>query len=127
MVVADDEFDASQPAAFERQEKVAPARPALAIGELDGQDLPPAILVDRHRDQHRLADDNPGLAHLLVACIEDQVGKVLIEPPLGKGTQALVEGLVDRADRRGREAVPAQYLGYRLDLARRNTLHVHLC
>ena len=50
-----------------------------------------APFVDRHGDQHRLADDNAGLAHLLVARIEDQVGKVLIEPPLGKRTQALVE------------------------------------
>ena len=40
--------------------------------------------------------------------------------------QTLVDRFIDRADRRGREAVPAQRLGHRLDLARRNALNVHL-
>ena len=126
MVVADDKLDADEPAGFERQEKVAPARSALAIGELDCQDLAPAVFVDRHRDQHRLADDDPGLAHLLVACIEDQIGIVLAQPPLGKRPQTLVERFVDRADRGCGKTVAAQRLGHRLDLARRNALHVHL-
>jgi hypothetical protein len=36
---------------------------ALAVGELDRQDLPAAVPVDPDRDQHRLAGDHAGLAH----------------------------------------------------------------
>jgi hypothetical protein len=71
MIVGDDELDAGEAAGFQPREEVAPARSALAIGELDRQDLAPAILVDRHRHQDRLADDDSGLAHLLVARVED--------------------------------------------------------
>jgi hypothetical protein len=63
-----------------------------------------------------LADDDPGLAHLLVARVEDQTGVVLIEPPLSKRPQAVVERLVDRADRLSREPVFAQRFGHRFDL-----------
>jgi hypothetical protein len=39
MIVGDDKFDAKQPALLGPQQKIAPARPALAIGELDTEDL----------------------------------------------------------------------------------------
>src|SRR5271170_3620683 len=48
-------------ARYERVE-IAPARPALAVGELDRQYLAAAIPVDADRDQHRLAGDHAGLA-----------------------------------------------------------------
>ena len=99
MIVADDELDAGETAGFQPREKVAPARSALAIGELHRQDLPSAILVDSHRHQHRLADNDPGLTHPLVARVEDQIGITLIEPSLGKRLQALVKRFVDRTDR----------------------------
>ena len=73
VIVGDDELDAEQAALLERQEKIAPARAALPIGEIDAQDLPLPVAVDRHRDQHRLAEDHPGLAHILVAHIENEI------------------------------------------------------
>ena len=47
--------------------KSPPARPALAVGELDRQHLTAAVPVDADRDQHRLAGDHAGLAHPLSA------------------------------------------------------------
>ena len=91
VIVRDDELDAKQSALVEHQEKIAPARPALAVGDIDPDDLASALAVDRHRDQHRLADDDPGLAYPLVARIQDQIGEGLAKPPLGKGPQSLVE------------------------------------
>jgi len=63
MIVSDDELDAVQTARLERQQEVPPARAALAIGELDRQDLTAPVPVDADRDQHRLADDHAALAH----------------------------------------------------------------
>src|SRR6516165_4936286 len=74
MMVGDDKLDAGETARLQPGEELAPARPALAVGKLDREDLPPTVLVDRHRNQHGLADDDPGLAHLLVARVKDQVG-----------------------------------------------------
>jgi hypothetical protein len=66
----------------------------------------PAVPADADRQQHRLIADHPGLAHALIARIQDQVGIGLFEPPAGELGQLIVELDVDRADRRGREAVP---------------------
>ena len=38
MIVGHDEFDAVQTAYLQSQQEIAPARPALAVGELDRQD-----------------------------------------------------------------------------------------
>ena len=67
-----------------------------------------------------------GLANPLIAGIQDQVRAGLVQPPARELGQAFVELHVDRADRRGREAVAAQLLGDRLDLAGRHALDVHL-
>ena len=40
MIVRDYEFDAGQASLAKTQKKVAPARPALAVGKLHGEDLP---------------------------------------------------------------------------------------
>jgi hypothetical protein len=93
---------------------------------LDPQHAAPAVPADRHRDQHRLAADDPCLPHPLVAGIQDQVGVGLLEAAAGELGQAHIQPLVDRADAGGGEAVTAQLLGDRLDLPRRDPLHVHL-
>jgi hypothetical protein len=64
-----------QTARLQPQQEIPPARSALAVGELDRQHLAAAVPVDADRDQHGLADDDPGLAHPLVARVENQVGK----------------------------------------------------
>ncbi|BCH05295.1 hypothetical protein MesoLj131b_72940 (plasmid) [Mesorhizobium sp. 131-2-5] len=126
MVVGHDQFDAPEAARLQRDEEVPPGRAAFAIGHLHGQDLAPPIPVDADCDQHRLAHDDAGFAHLLVAGIEDKVGKGLLKRALGKGLQALVQPLVDGRDRRGRERMAAQLFGDRFDLPGRHALHIHL-
>src|SRR5438094_4941304 len=126
MVIGDDQLDAVQAALAQAEQQVLPGGAAFAIGHLDGEDLAPAVPVDADRDQHRLADHDAALAHLLVAGIDDEIGKGLIKPPAGKGGQARIEPLVDRRDRRGRAGMAAQLLGDRFYLPGRDTLDVHL-
>src|ERR1700731_1993775 len=75
MIVGHDKFDAMQTTGLQPEQEIAPARPALAVGELDRQHLTAAVPVDADRDQHRLAGDHAGLAHPLVARVEDQIGE----------------------------------------------------
>ena len=79
MVVGHHELDPVQAALLQPEQEVAPARPALPVGELDPQHAASAVPADRHRDQHRLAADHPGLADALVTGIEDQVRIGLLE------------------------------------------------
>jgi hypothetical protein len=123
MIVGHDQLDAFEAAPLQADEKVPPGRAALATGHLDAQDLAPPVPVDAHRDQHRLAHDDASLAHLLVAGIEDEIGKGLVKRAFGKSLQALVQPLVDGRDRRGREGVAAQLFRDRLHLAGRHALH----
>jgi hypothetical protein len=99
MIVGDHQFDAPQAASFQPDEEVLPGRAALAAGYLDRQNLPPSVPVDANGDQHRLAHHDAGLAHLLIAGIEDQVSKGLLKRAFGKGLQAFVQPLVNRRDR----------------------------
>ena len=78
-----------------RQEEVLPGRSALAIGDLDCQDLAAPVPVDADGDQDCLAQDNAALAHLLITRVQDEVGEGLFEGALGKGLEALVQTLVD--------------------------------
>src|SRR5215469_11613352 len=75
MIVGDDKFDTVQTARLQSHQKIPPARSALPVGKLDRQHLAMAIPIDADRNQHRLAGDDPGLAHPLVARVEDQIGK----------------------------------------------------
>jgi hypothetical protein len=52
VIVGHDKFDAVQTARLEPQQKVAPARPALPVGEFNRQHLAAAIPVDADRDHH---------------------------------------------------------------------------
>ena len=73
----------------------------------------------------RLARHHAAFPHLLVARVEDEIGKGLFEGASGKGLEAFVQTLVDGGDGRGRKGVAAELLGDRLDLPGRDTLHVH--
>lgn len=99
MVVGDDQLDALEAARLQRDKKILPGRTALAIGHLHCQDLAPPVPVDADSDQHRLAHDDAGLTHLLIARIEDEVRKRLLKGAPGKGSEALVQPLVDGRDR----------------------------
>jgi Transposase domain (DUF772) len=126
MVVGHDQLDALEAARLQADEEVLPGRAALAIGHLHRQDLAPPIPVDADCDQHRLAHDDAGFAHLLVAGVEDEVGERRLKRAFGKGLQALVQTLVDGRDRRGGEGMTTELFRDRLDLPGRHTLHVHL-
>jgi hypothetical protein len=101
MVVGDDELDSLQTAFAQAEQEVPPARPALAVGQLDAEDLAAAVEIDADGDQHRLPGDDAGLADPLVTGIEDQIGKGLDQPPMRELRQALVQSLVDPADPTG--------------------------
>src|SRR6516164_9704536 len=117
VIVGDHELDTMQATLLEPGKEVPPARAALAIGELNRQYLASAIPVDADRDQHRLADDHAARAHPFVARVEDQIGKGFGQWPAGKLRHTGIHPLVDRTDRRGREAVATQLFGNRLHLA----------
>lgn len=63
MVVRDRELDAGQPPLAQAQEKVRPVRAALAVGKLDGQDLPPALPVPRFREGRLRGTRSSGVPH----------------------------------------------------------------
>jgi hypothetical protein len=50
MIVRYDEFAAVQTARLEPEQEIAPARSALAVGELDRQYLAAAVPIDTDRD-----------------------------------------------------------------------------
>jgi hypothetical protein len=114
MIVGHDKFDAMQTTGLQPEQEIAPARPALAVGELDRQYLAAAVPVDADRDQHRLAGDHAGLAHPLIARVEDQIGEGFGQGATGKLRQTRIQPLVHCTDRRSRKAVAAQLLGDRL-------------
>ena len=126
MVVTDDQLHAAQAALAQTGEEVAPGGIALARSGLDAEHAAVTLVVDADRDQDGLGADHAALAHALVASIADEVGIGLLEAARGELREALIEGGVDAADRRGREGVAAELLGDRLHLARRDALHVHL-
>ena len=101
-------------------------REHLPVRHLDHDDLSAAVPIHRHREQDRLAAGAAALAHLLVARVKDQVRQRLLQPAPGELRQAVVKLPHDRAHGQGREAVAAQLLRDRLDLARRHSLHIHL-
>ena len=98
MIVGHDKFDAMQTTGLQPQQEIAPARSALAVGEFDRQHLAAAVPIDPDRDQDRLAGDHAGLAHPLVARVQDHIGKRLGQRTPGKLRQAGIEPLVDRTD-----------------------------
>ena len=75
---------------------------------------PTAVPVDADRDQDRRAGDHAGLAHPLIARVEDQIGEGFGQRAAGKLRQARVQPPVHRTDRGSRKAVAAQLIGDRL-------------
>ena len=99
----------------------------LRLGEGDGDAEHPAALVraDADRRANGGVADDPAVAHLLVARIEDQIPD-LAEGPGAPGLQLVVEQLRRAADLRGGQAHDAELAHHRLDLAGGHALDVHL-
>jgi hypothetical protein len=51
VIVGDDELDAMQTALAQAREKIPPARPRLAVGQLDAEHLAAAVPIDADGDQ----------------------------------------------------------------------------
>jgi hypothetical protein len=99
VVVGHDKLDAMETASLEPQQEIPPARPPLAVGELDRQNLAATVPVNADRNQHRLADDDAGFAHPLVTGVEDQTGKGFGQGAAGELRQAHIQPLVHCTDR----------------------------
>ena len=99
----------------------------LRLGEGDRDAEHPAALVgaDADRREHGGVADDPAVAHLLVARIEDQIPD-LAERPVAPGLQLVIKKLRRAADLRRRQALDAELAHHRLDLAGRHALDVHL-
>src|SRR5277367_2473176 len=102
MIVGDDQFHAVQSARLEAAQKVAPARTAFAMGQLDAKNLAAAVPVDADGNQHGLTDNYTSFAHPLVPGIHNQVRKGFVQRPRGELGQALIQAFIDRADGRRR-------------------------
>ncbi|GEM_PF-2869021 len=88
-----------QAALLEAGEKVPPTRPALAVGEVDAQDLAAPFPVDADCNQDGLRMDHVIHPNFFVTRIEDQIGKRLLKPPTRKTRKFAVELLHNRGDR----------------------------
>ena len=98
--VAHHELDASQAAFFERGNERTPEALALAVTHLEAQQLPAAVGVDAHGDDHGSGADLQGLAEpaVKVGGIEVEVGVAsLVEGPVEEGLHLLVDLLTDAA------------------------------
>jgi hypothetical protein len=73
----------------------------LSVGKLDCKDLTTPFLIDPERDEHGVRASDACLVDLLVLRIDDEKDELFVQPPLGKGRQALVQLLVDRGYRQG--------------------------
>ena len=75
MIVGHDKFAAMQTARLEPEQKIPPARPALAVGKLHAQDLAAPFPVDADRDQNRLRLNHVIHPDLFVTRVKDQIGE----------------------------------------------------
>jgi hypothetical protein len=66
VVIRDHELDAGQAAPAQPQQKLAPARTALAVGKLDRQNAAASIPANADRQQHRPAVNDTGFPDPLV-------------------------------------------------------------
>ena len=127
VVVRDHELHPVEPALLQPDQEVLPARAALAVGQLHRRARcagPPSRC--RSRSAPPGFGSRPPRAPSRNARRGSGRGRPSFSSPPDEGRELGVHRLVDLADRRGREGVPAQLLGDRLHLPRRHPLHVHL-
>jgi hypothetical protein len=125
VVVGDDILHAAQAARLQALQKGPPMD--LRLGEGDRYAEHPAALVraDADRREHGGVADDPAVAHLLVARVEDQIPD-LAQRPVAPGFQLVIQKLRRAADLRGGQALDAELAHHRLDLAGGHALDVHL-
>jgi len=123
--VARDQLHPVQAPGLERGQEVPPVD--LGLRQRDGraEDRPLALRVDPDGHQDGTRDHRAAVADLLVAGVEDQVGRLAQRavPPL---LQLVIEHGGGPTDLRAGHLQAAQLLGDGGDLAGRDALHVHL-
>ena len=123
--VADDQLDPVHPPAGQRGEEVPPVD--LGLGERDAhpEDRPLTLRVDPDGDQDRTRADLAAVADVLVAGVQDQVGRLAdrAAPPL---LQLGIQRLGGPADLGAGDLQAAELLGDGGDLAGGDALDIHL-
>ena len=95
VIVGDDIVHAAQAARLQALQKGPPMDLRLGEGDRDAQHPAALIRADADRREHGGVADDPAVAHLLVARIEDQIPD-LAERPGARGFQLIVEKLPTR-------------------------------
>ena len=95
VVVRNNLDDAAQAAIPQRLEEPTPARMAPAIRKLDAENLAAARRVNLDRNQNRAVPDNAVLADLLVAGVQDQIGKRTLQRPLRERLEIHIQLRID--------------------------------
>ena len=128
--ITDHELDASEAALLERADEVAPERLALAVADLETEQLPAAIGVHAHGDHHGPGADlhRPAQPAVEVGGIEVEVGVAAgLQRPVEKGLHLHVDVSADAADLGfGDPALAAESSHQGIDLAGGDAGHVGL-
>jgi len=83
-----------------------------------------AVLVDRHRNYHGLADDAPAFPDFEVCRIQPEIGPRALERPGQEGVHPLVDLGAEAADLALRHPACAHGLDQIIDRARRDAVNV---
>ena len=117
VVVGDDIVHSPHAARLQALQKGPPVDLRLRQGDRDAQHPPAFVRADADRREHGGVTDDPAVAHLLVARVEDQIPD-LAERPVAPGFQLFIQKLRRAADLRRGQALHAELAHHRLNLAR---------
>ena len=126
MVVTDGEDHAAQAASFQTDKELFPTCRTLPIGHLHSEHLAPAFPVNADGHKHCSGSNHGVLPHLLIPCVQDQVGIFAVKLSTAKASQFLIELLVEPTDRTRAKTALSELFADRLDLPSRYSLDVHL-
>jgi hypothetical protein len=126
MIIGNGEANAGEATLLETEEKGAPARGGLTIGEFDADDASASLPIDADGDEDGARADDAILADLLIAGIDDEVRILGLEALASEALEFLIEARVEVADGAGAKLVAAELLAHGLDLSSRDALDIHL-
>ena len=124
MGITDQQLYPAQPALDQALQEHPPVHLLFRQRHRDAQYRPFAGRVDAARNQHRRIPHLPILPHLLVACIQIDIG-IRAQRPRAPRLQYRIELSRCPAHLRRTDLEAAQLLGDRRDFAGRDALHIH--
>ncbi len=124
VIVTSDQLQAMQATINQRFEEVSPVNFRFAEADANPENAAFSILSHSDGDQHGAVANASAVTHLLVSCIENQIGR-LSQGPIAPGFQFGVKFLSSAADLRAADVQAAQLLGDLGHFARRYALHIH--